>query len=657
MQQFLSCGHVPIDALLIVPTFEQVANDTKSLLASVEANPSLLPMECPLLSQKALSHAMSPINVPPPEIHFSVKAKNVKSFTQRSELLQKSKDLQQQSESIMNSRSNRSAALMNMHQAPMRNKTMPSRPKYGMPKNSSNPMQQQQHKNVTMSENNLHAQNKTREMANKRGAKLIEITDQPLAASGRLKKQKSVVMVVNPAQDANSEANKVASSENNRTIDETLTSGKNMKQDSDGMGDPSDLIEEQELRNVKSEPSQNGTADETGPESNVVEQYEQKPSGAQGSSEAVPEYMLGLQTTQSPFPRANSSGLFPHNYGHNYHNVFPVLGQSPMGSAGHSQPNTPSPVSSVGVTQPQHRVTGHPTQSDYNASYDLDFKTNRRPGMQHSNAQYSSSPLTYADSASSGNSSASNAPKSTMIKGSNYEASPSTMFNFFQPAPSTESTPEELRPGGQHLDDSRTSSPVRSIANQLKQIADQNSHTSINQPHQTSALAMPTAQRPQTSNLGMSYVAGSTNQVRNSKPGRSQTQNMVRPNQMVSNTSNNSSSSNSAAQQSPSTAAGGGRAILDKLLSSATKLTDSDRAKIQRFLAGETPSAEATPGSQPQSKVSVVISEMRVPSEIKGELCTSVISTVFEMDYENRKWKVVKHTNVMKGLASKLQTK
>ena len=130
---------------------------------------------------------------------------------------------------------------------------------------------------------------------------------------------------------------------------------------------------------------------------------------------------------------------------------------------------------------------------------------------------------------------------------------------------------------------------------------------------------------------------------------------MVRPNQMVSNTSNNSSSSNSATPQSPSTAAGGGRSTLDKLLSSGTKLTDSDRAKIQRFLAGETPSVEATPGSQPQSKVSVVLSEMRVPSEIKGELCTSVISTVFEMDYENRKWKVVKHTNVMKGLASKLQ--
>ena len=74
---------------------------------------------------------------------------------------------------------------------------------------------------------------------------------------------------------------------------------------------------------------------------------------------------------------------------------------------------------------------------------------------------------------------------------------------------------------------------------------------------------------------------------------------------------------------------------------------------VRRFLGGEASAEENSwgpgGGGDKGSKVSVVLSEMRVPAEIKGELCTSVVSTVFEMDYTNRKWKVVKHTNVIKG--------
>ena len=88
-----------------------------------------------------------------------------------------------------------------------------------------------------------------------------------------------------------------------------------------------------------------------------------------------------------------------------------------------------------------------------------------------------------------------------------------------------------------------------------------------------------------------------------------------------------------------------GRTTLDQLLSRADKLTAADRQKIERFLRGEKVADVDNPDC---FKVSVTLSEKRVPSEIKGELCSAVVATVFEMDYLNGKWKVVKHTSVVK---------
>ena len=166
-----------------------------------------------MLCKKALTQIVAA--EPPSQKHFTLKRKS-KSQVQRSELVQKSSDLQNSEAKLNRSSSGSNGALS----IPVRSKTAPSRLKLGQMKNMSmssgmSPMSSfGPHQKMT-SENSAN-----RFKDNKRGgAKLIEITDQPLGgAAGRMKKHKSNIVVTNPVSKPDQ------STEENRTIDESVES-------------------------------------------------------------------------------------------------------------------------------------------------------------------------------------------------------------------------------------------------------------------------------------------------------------------------------------------------------------------------------------------------------------------------------------------------
>ncbi|XP_063715129.1 uncharacterized protein LOC134842631 isoform X2 [Symsagittifera roscoffensis] len=713
-QQYLTHSHIPIDALLNMPTFEQVAKDTKSVLAAVDPNPHLLPMECELLSKSSLAKEMSSISQPTlNQKHFTLRRPFSKPHTQRTELMQKCKDLQQQqADSLNNSRSNRSAAMMNLTTAPVRNKTAPSRLKFGMNKSNltaSNHLHGKPHSAMSSAsaldsplgvsptggipsrsnKDSVGGGGVSVNAAGKRGAKLIEITDQPLGGPGRLKRHKSVT-VVNPNADSEGGGKGDANGEYNKTIDESVSSSAKKENADNNMS----LSEEEESIGGESgkTPLSAGASGEVGRGGRrgsrghdiVIEEnpdaasqagasmtaghmyvtklenksdYEagvgisatvsfeprsderwgggggngagmQQPQNFQpgtnsGSSAAIPDYMMGLQTTY-----ANQVGSEPldsgfKSYNQPFQSMFPVIG---------SNPNTPTQLTSQNQMHGQYS----PFEHDYPHK-----RSSSGVGMGvGGNIQYgtpthslsSQSPMSSRGGTPGGPGGVTRSPAGTTP--GNESGSPAAVFNFFQPASDAIGS---LKPANSSLIDERNSSPVRSIANQLKQIADQNSSTNL------SPLAM--------SNIKMS-PSGGNNQMMFNPIANSSVPTGSRS-KVQSSTRQASQKTNDAATASTSKTPATGLSTLDKLLSSATKLTDADRQKIQRFLGGEASAEENSwgpgGGGDKGSKVSVVLSEMRVPAEIKGELCTSVVSTVFEMDYTNRKWKVVKHTNVIKG--------
>ena len=117
--------------------------------------------------------------------------------------------------------------MMNLTTAPVRNKTAPSRLKFGMNKSNltaSNHLHGKPHSAMSSAsaldsplgvsptggitsrpnKDSVGGGGVSVNAAGKRGAKLIEITDQPLGGPGRLKRHKSVT-VVNPNADSEGE--------------------------------------------------------------------------------------------------------------------------------------------------------------------------------------------------------------------------------------------------------------------------------------------------------------------------------------------------------------------------------------------------------------------------------------------------------------------
>ena len=188
-----------------------MAATTKSALASFDSN-TLLPLECPILCKKALTQIVAA--EPPSQKHFTLRRKS-KSQVQRNELLQKCADLLN-SEAKLNRSSSGSGGGLSI---PVRSKTAPSRLKLGQMKNMSlsggmgqmSPFSPQQKITSSDSSTNRFKDNK------RGGAKLIEITDQPLGGpAGRMKKHKSSVVISNPSSKPD------PSNEENRTIDESI---------------------------------------------------------------------------------------------------------------------------------------------------------------------------------------------------------------------------------------------------------------------------------------------------------------------------------------------------------------------------------------------------------------------------------------------------